>query len=163
MTDKEAYYFRKENHICVDCGRKAKTGQVRCAKCAEKSRVRSNNRIHMRRINGRCVDCNAEITKGTRCDACKAKARDRKRERYKYCREFGLCVNCMSPNGNGKVYCEDCRKINNIKSRERYHNLSDEERTIRVQRSLDYAQKHPDRVAEYNRKYRKKEKERYEL
>lgn len=36
MTQKERYWFRKENGICVSCGEApAETGKVRCRICAQ--------------------------------------------------------------------------------------------------------------------------------
>lgn len=41
MTDKERYEFRKANCLCVQCGKPAMVGYVKCDKCTEKARILS--------------------------------------------------------------------------------------------------------------------------
>lgn len=159
MTDKEAYYFRKENHRCVDCGRRVRGKGVRCEECKRIATAKQTQRLQNRRDNHQCLTCGTPIKVGAvRCPECMAKAKKKKRERYKYCKDNGLCINCMAPNGNGKVFCDACREITNAKARERYRGLSDDAKVEKIKYSSNYIAKHPDKMAEYNRRYREKMK-----
>lgn len=162
MKDKSGYQIRKENHICVNCGEKVEGNHVRCKKCRKIVNERNANRLQFLRENKLCLDCKAPVTRGARCEKCKEAARIRKNGRYKYCRENGLCVSCMDVSTDGKVFCSRCREIYNAKSRGKYKDMSPEQKAKKIAYAKAYQKAHPDKKKEYEKRFREKEKTRYE-
>ena len=92
-----------------------------------------------------------------------------KHDQYWYRKEHHLCVNCGRPNDNGKTRCEECNEFIKLKQNERYKNLPAEEKARRVQKHREYLEQNPEKVALYKsrqpiygKRYREKEKTRYE-
>ena len=92
-----------------------------------------------------------------------------KHEQYWYRKAHGLCVNCGKPNDNGKTRCEECSVFLRFKQNERYKNMSAEEKALKVQKHREYLEQNPEKAALYKsrqpiygKRYREKEKTRYE-
>ena len=92
-----------------------------------------------------------------------------KKEKYLYCKEHHLCVDCGQPTDGITTRCEACKEFIRKKENVRYHKLSAEEKKKRAQYHREWLEKHPEKVAlyksripEYGKRYREKEKTRYE-
>ena len=162
MKDKSGYQIRKENHICVNCGGKAAEGHVRCDACRLLENEKQRARVAAKRVAKVCLDCGAPIKRGLRCVECRKNIKLRRREKYKYCHDYGLCANCGDPNGNGKVFCDRCAEITNAKARERYKNMSPEQKAKKIAYAKAYQKAHPDKKKEAEKRFREREKTRYE-
>ncbi len=44
MIKKELYQYRKDNHLCVDCGDRAQMGKTRCLGCSQIMNVKQRIR-----------------------------------------------------------------------------------------------------------------------
>lgn len=84
-----------------------------------------------------------------------------KKERYQYKKQNGICVNCDNPAVAGKTRCAVCAKIDSIKNKMRYAELTQEEKAKKSEYLKKWWNEHPDKVtvyrsrkSEYNRRYR---------
>lgn len=130
-NDRETYFWRKEHHICLRCGRKdAEPHKRMCAECAAKVAAYSLKQYHAmdaaakkrrqeqkkrlvasRIMRGLCRECGRKAVKGrTRCLDCIVKDNRRARKRAEARRvktDFseGLCSYCNEPIVPGKKLC----------------------------------------------------------
>ena len=88
---KEAYHWKKEHGICVDCGSAEATHGTRCAVCALKQSERAMKKHH-------------SMTAEERQERNR-KRREKARTLIKYRRENGLCAWCGKPVYDGHAYC----------------------------------------------------------
>ena len=87
MSEKQ-YLLRKDNGLCIDCGKPLDGLYVRCSACNEKNNRRNRERTRMLLSYKRCIRCGATVQKGrARCFNClrynaeaEAKRRQRKLE-----------------------------------------------------------------------------------
>lgn len=112
-----------------------------------------------RKAAGLCVTCGAPVTKGVNCDKCKARIKELKRMEYDDARKRNACVKCGKPT-DGKAHCAICLKMLRVKQKQRYANLTDEQREKLYLKNLRYLAENPDkkalyasRRAEYQRRY----------
>lgn len=146
---RELYYTRKEQGICVDCGKnKTTNGKVRCDECAERIRIR-RNRTHehqylketyeWRKAHNMCVACGKErpLKNHTMCPECiykdtmrhigikftdeqKQKKNERAREKRKELIADGRCYMCGKKLvGTQYKSCPTCRDYKKKKEKER--------------------------------------------
>lgn len=137
MSSKEEYNRRKEQGICVKCGKeKASMGRVACIKCREKQKNASKERREFYISFGYCPRCGKNKLFGDErtCPECLAenaiiKKRSREklkktdmdyfRERQECLKQAGLCrTGCGRKRVDGKTYCEICLIKHNKKARE---------------------------------------------
>lgn len=93
-----------------------------------------------------------------------------KHEQYWYRRDNRLCVICgKALLSTKKTRCEECAAFLRAKQNEYYKNLPVEEKARRVQKHREYLEQNPEKVALYKsrqpiygKRYREKEKTRYE-
>lgn len=91
-------------------------------------------------------------------------------KQYWYRRDNRLCVICgKTLLSTEKTRCEECAAFLRAKQNEYYKNLPIEEKVRKIRKHKEYLENHPEKVAlyksrqsEYNRRYREKEKTRYE-
>ena len=140
MTQKEKYHFRKEQGLCVRCGKnKAEEGRVLCNNCKAKQSEYYNETRQFFKDLGLCTRChkNRIFENETLCPECRARRMDynekfirenpekvrathglvyrKRRERLK---KQGLCTACgKRPAVEGKCRCQICleKKRNAIK------------------------------------------------
>ena len=96
--------WRKDNHICINCGNKsAEDGYTMCLQC----------RIDRREVNKRYPDT----------DETKQKKRERNAEQYAQRKNEGECTRCgrKLPENYDKTLCPYCRNRRNRRERERSH------------------------------------------
>lgn len=112
-----------------------------------------------RKAAGICARCSNPVTKGVYCDSCKAKNRALKRSEYENARSRNECVKCGKPT-DGKAHCPMCLKVLRVKQKQRYAELTDEQRKKMYLKNLRYLAENPDkkalyasRRAEYQRRY----------
>lgn len=128
------YHYRKDNGLCVVCGKPAQNGRVTCDACAEKRRNYKRENTKYYRENNICPYCGKEriYENEKMCLNCSEKnyeqhknqdpekVREWQRKKYekrmKYLKENNLCrACCKRKNAEGKTYCIQCL----IKKRER--------------------------------------------
>ena len=77
MTQKEKYYYRKENRLCVKCGNHLEDDctTVHCKKCGEQIRNTVTVTRHILQKNGLCPRCGKNKILGDekQCLECNAK------------------------------------------------------------------------------------------
>lgn len=71
---------------------------------------------------------------------------------YHYRKERGICVKCGAPAVKGKTRCASCAKIDAVKSKYRYHKMSEEQLAIKRERQNKWFADHHDRVAIYRQR-----------
>ena len=83
-----------------------------------------------------------------------------KKERYEYRKAHGLCVCCGGRAKAGRTRCEWCGKREAMNARERYSQMTGEQKKLKYESVRKWMNKHPDNVAiyksrkhEYNRRY----------
>lgn len=131
MTQKEKYYYRKENHLCVKCGNHLEDDctTVHCKKCGEQIRNTVNVTRHILQKNGicprcgknkilgdekQCLECNAKLYEYninfyTREERNKQHAAWSKRTHHEMI-EKGICTRCRKRKAdNGFKTCGICR------------------------------------------------------
>lgn len=130
MTRKERYYFRKDNGICVDCGKNpAQPNRVRCEECAERARVWTNEDRAALVKMGICPKCRKNPISGysKMCEECREKFYDyedthgitRIKSANQVAKEKGLCIKCGARKPvQGKTKCAICAKKDASRMRE---------------------------------------------
>lgn len=130
MTGKERYDYRKENGLCVKCGKEKHIPNVLCESCLEKqakSRKEIKARFIERRISNKiCVDCgkpNDSENSKYYCKACNEKRNKSSKETYKAYQKNKVCPMCRINKlfGDEKI-CVECR----VKDLERHEKLRKE-------------------------------------
>ena len=138
---KARYDRLKAEGLCTYCGKRpALEGRTLCGPCAEKSRVRSRERMAWLKSKGYCVHCGREKAEPgrTRCLAClgwqaeyDASHRtdnDARRQRgalaskarYDRLKAEGVCIDCGKRPAEGGVRCPVCRANRRADYRRRY-------------------------------------------
>ena len=109
-----------------------------------------------RKAAGLCVTCGAPVTKGVNCDKCKAKIKALKRLEYDELKNRKACVKCGKPAEKGKVHCSVCLQMLRVKQKQRYRELTEEQRMKkRVSHKL-WLEKNPDKKALYLERQRER-------
>lgn len=131
MTSKERYHYRKENGLCVNCGKTVKDGSVLCQKCHDYRLKYQREAQELYRSMGFCKCGRERFGNLKSCEYCLEKKastsippslhRKRSRESYIRKKEMGICVRCSLPAVNGLICCEKHRKESIIKSRRQYY------------------------------------------
>ncbi len=139
---KECYLLRKEQGLCVQCGKEKTVNTVYCNDCKEVQRRSSKKRYLLLKEQELCVVCGKKeaLDSLVRCKKCKqfekrySQSEERKRtnkdnskKRYSLLKEQGLCIDCGKKKATDSVYCNDCGK-----SRKSY---SQSEKGKRISRS----------------------------
>ena len=143
MNEKERYYYRKENGICVRCGKNpARPNRTRCEKCAEIETTRvKEDRAALIKM-GICPRCRKNPIVGYErmCEECRKKFNDYKnthviphiKSAYRVRKESGVCVNCgVRKAVEGKTQCIACAKKKALKE----YNRRKEKNGFRIERS----------------------------
>jgi hypothetical protein len=125
---RKRYAQRRDQGVCVACGRAAADHGVLCAGCSarmaeyqrryrlahQRERAAScRTRYAQRRDQGVCVACGrAAADHGVRCAACARKRAEGQvryfRARYAQRRAQGICVECGRAAADHGIYCEQC-------------------------------------------------------
>ena len=142
MPNKEQYKYRKENGICVRCGkRKSENGKTRCLECKEKANKSNMDTYYFFKKIGMCVICCKEkADQGyVTCLSCRMEKRERDKRylskeenserrkeylknRYRILKENSRCVSCGKSIENHTL-CDKCYKKYFIRQRvKRSHN-----------------------------------------
>ena len=152
MNEKERYYYRKENGICVRCGKNpARPNRTRCEKCAEIETTRvKEDRAALIKM-GICPRCRKNPIVGYErmCEECRKKFYEYKnthgipniKSAYQVRKESGICVNCGTRKAvKGKTQCATCAKKNALRMRNRtkIKNGFDLDRSERISYGLCY-------------------------
>lgn len=128
MTSKEKYRYRKDNNICVKCGKNPpEQGKTKCCECAEKATKKQMDDYYRIKDLGICVKCRKEKAQNgyTMCIICRMEEREIKkknmegeekdviykkhRDRYKRLKDAGLCVFCGKTRESQSVLCNKCK------------------------------------------------------
>lgn len=131
MTQKEKYYYRKENHLCVQCGKTLEKNctKVYCEECSDKRKNTTNTTRRVLQQNGICPRCgkNRIIGDEKQCLECNAKAyeyninfytrEERNKQHAAWSKrthhemiEKGICTRCRKRKAdNGFKTCGICR------------------------------------------------------
>lgn len=109
---REVYAWRKEHHICVECGKEdALPGSVKCLQCKMIRREQEQRRYEQHKNDAEW----------------KAKKLEKQRLYYKQTREQHKCIRCFKPipesEDNGQTLCKRCSVIVNRNERNRTHAL----------------------------------------
>lgn len=100
---KSNYDSRKENGLCVKCGKPNDTKYIYCSVCKGKDTERKRK------------------YRKTQSDEVRKKINDnrsiRQKNKYYYRKENGLCTKCGKPNDTKTVYCTVCREKTNEQNR----------------------------------------------
>lgn len=148
------YQTRKENGLCVRCGKPVEGNKAKCSECSEKDKERKK-RIRKERIdNGLCLDCGKPTDRyGYRCAECAEKRNEYNRnykrnnksrlkklenvringkESYHMMKSLGLCK-CGKALAIGFASCPDCLEKDRLfqerkrnKDREAYNKKQNE-------------------------------------
>ena len=108
LYNREVYAWRKENGLCVNCGKeKAEKGYSKCLQCRMDHRESSMKSHYKHRNDEGYLQHKAETSKKTF---------------YKR-KEQHICIRCgkKMPDSVTTIYCERCKVIVNRKDRERAH------------------------------------------
>ena len=73
---KEIYEQRKEQRLCVRCGRpdgRTEKGMALCEECASKEAKKTKMRQHKWVLEGKCVRCGKPTTTYLKCFDCRMK------------------------------------------------------------------------------------------
>lgn len=103
------YASRKENGLCVKCGKPNDNGKVLCDYCTIYNR--KYNKI--KKSNNQCLQCGEPISNhATYCKTCRKKNQTEYRKSlYNNRKENGLCTRCGKPNNNQpKLTCTICEE-----------------------------------------------------
>lgn len=131
------YHYRKDNGLCVVCGKPAQSERVTCDACAEKRRNYKRENTKYYRENNICPYCGKEkiYENEKMCLNCSEKnyeqhknqdpekVREWQRKKYekrmKYLKENNLCRSCgKRQNAEGHTYCSMCLIKKRDKARE---------------------------------------------
>ena len=143
---------RKENGLCVDCGKPLDRDGIRCVECRKRLNRETMETRHWYQDNHICPRCRKNSIMGDEknCPECRAKAtngtaalRDRDRESYnakqrilhksiyQKRKEKGLCVRCGKRNADyGYFTCGICRDKGRTAKRIRYGKPDREDRYL---------------------------------
>lgn len=159
MTDKERYHWMVENNYCVDCGKKKGNDKhVRCKECRDWVAKKGKAKRDEKKKNHICIHCGRPAEDGrTRCVECRKHAKDL----YDYRKENHLCVSCGEKVDDNSAYCLRCKQIASVKTRERYANMTPEQKYKRSQYRKEYMEKHPEKAAIYRARENERAKQRY--
>lgn len=128
---KRKYNWRKEHHICVQCGKNQTIeNRAYCFECAKKYKKYFKEEYEWLKQHHICVYCKQNIAEINHvyCYECSLKKselnrerwkkqteeqkdaiREYRRKRYNKIKEKGLCTRCgRSTNNNGKTLCNEC-------------------------------------------------------
>lgn len=135
------YDFRKENGLCVRCGKPQDHDSVYCYQCTEDQRIARKRDYHNYLDHGICPVCRKnKIYVGKRCEICAAKHTEyqikwrenhkkntdkykddkivKQKEKRAYRKEHNLCTLCGKvPPTEGYVTCANCRLKKNEQTR----------------------------------------------
>ena len=85
VTAKERYHYRKDNGICVQCGKpldKESKGKARCSACRKLNAEHRIKRYTDFRAEHRCLSCGKQLDKDytcVRCGMCAKKVKEYKK------------------------------------------------------------------------------------
>jgi hypothetical protein len=105
---KEKYEQRKQNGLCVRCGKPSETKQIFCNTCRDRKHATDKNLRNKRKEKGLCPDCKKYTENGVRCDRCKKTSNMRQKALTKKRKQEGCCDDCGKP-ADGKIYCDGCK------------------------------------------------------
>lgn len=103
MTTKIEYQKRKDNGLCLQCGKPPALNKTMCQVCLDKI----SNRYKKQRELKVCISCECKVEKNlSRCDACLEKQKEISLKRREQKRKNKICLSCN--NTAIKSYCSDC-------------------------------------------------------
>lgn len=125
---KEDYNRKKQNGLCVDCGKPSDTGECRCSKCKERNIAFQRENRREAKKSGLCIKCckRPVATGYSKCPECleaetvyvrpeesmkRKRIRDTKaqKEKRRIARENGICVTCLKrKTEDGHSECPIC-------------------------------------------------------
>ena len=109
-----------------------------------------------RKAAGLCVTCGKPATKGVNCDSCKARIKTLKRIEYDDARSRNACVKCGMPVQKGRVHCAMCLKMLRVKQRQRYSELTYEDKQKKIEKHRQWLEENPDKKALYLERQRER-------
>lgn len=120
---KETYLSRKENGLCVRCGRPAIPNKTLCESC------KGNRPYYRRKAQGLCPRCGSKPLPGkVFCFECLQSAK----EEQNWYRQHGICISCRSDNAMiGKILCPECDERNLERCKKYVETLLPEKRNSR--------------------------------
>ena len=102
-SEKRAY--RKQNNLCIECGRPAKIGNVRCTTHLDREKKQTLKYKEL----GKCLGCGKDSMNGrTCCSLCMEEKRKKADARRQHRKNNGLCVDCGDQKSVSGVCCESC-------------------------------------------------------
>lgn len=116
------YLGRIKPTECVQCASPLDRGGKYCSQCARKRKHMNRTSNYYNRIaNNLCTRCTGELDrKGSICFNCLIKHSKRQKEFNERKKLKKICRKCNSPVYDDKLFCKDCRIINN--QRRNYEN-----------------------------------------
>ena len=137
------YYRRKEQGLCVACGKELDRAGLKCTECLGKSNKADRNTYHWFQENGICPVCRKYrlMNNEKSCLECRARKTNnnairmnrneqelrkkiaiRDSNKYNERKRLGLCVACGKDNDSEFAVCNQCRIKRNSKRRVRGNN-----------------------------------------
>lgn len=154
------YYRRKEQGLCVACGKELDRTGLKCTECLKKSNATDRETYHWMQENRICPCCRKEalFSNEKSCLECRARKTNnnairlsrneqeirkqiaiRDSNRYQNRKELGLCVACGKENNSKYAVCKKCRiKRNARRTRKSTNQIGLSIRKERVTKGLCY-------------------------
>lgn len=105
--------YRRDNGLCVHCGKAARPDRKMCQTCADKDRENEKRCVARKAKQGICSEhgcSNKPKPNNKTCDTCNSGRSNQTNTRRDARVAAGLCAYCDKPRWNGTTRCEACNQ-----------------------------------------------------